>query len=81
MWFAHYELGRLYEAKSEFAKAREQYELVMSGKMEGGKGKGKGKVSLQVRSPPPRFARSNADHLLPPEHGWCAYTSLPIFPF
>ncbi|KAM0755093.1 hypothetical protein T439DRAFT_309959 [Meredithblackwellia eburnea MCA 4105] len=47
VWFTHYELGRLYEAKGEWAKAKEQFEMVMSGKMEGGRGKTKGKVSLQ----------------------------------
>ncbi|KAK4705315.1 tetratricopeptide repeat protein 39, partial [Phenoliferia sp. Uapishka_3] len=47
VWFCHYELGRLYESKGDYAKAREEFELVMSGKMEGGKPKGKGKVSLQ----------------------------------
>lgn len=45
-----YELGRLYHAREEWAKAREQYELVMSGKgLEVSTKKGKGKVSLQVR--------------------------------
>jgi len=49
---ADYELGRLYQAKGDWALAREQYELVMSGKhLEVNTAKkGKGKVSLQVRA-------------------------------
>lgn len=48
---ADYELGRLYQSKGDWALAREQYELVMSGKhLEVNTAKkGKGKVSLQVR--------------------------------
>lgn len=44
-----YELGRLFESRGEWSKAREQFEIVMSGKnMEVSTKKGKGKVSLQV---------------------------------
>ena len=45
---ADYELGRLYDAKKEWSKAKEQYDIVMSGKnLELGPKKTKGKVSLQ----------------------------------
>lgn len=45
---ADYELGRLYDAKKEWSKAKEQYDIVMSGKnLELGPKKSKGKVSLQ----------------------------------
>lgn len=48
VWFAHYELGRLFDCKGELGKAKAEYELVMSGKgMETSPRKGKGKVSLQ----------------------------------
>ncbi|ORY90242.1 hypothetical protein BCR35DRAFT_299838 [Leucosporidium creatinivorum] len=48
VWFAHYELGRLYGSMGEYTKARQHYEMVMSGKgLEISHKKGKGKVSLQ----------------------------------
>ncbi|GAA5939896.1 hypothetical protein JCM1841_000520 [Sporobolomyces salmonicolor] len=57
VWFTHYELGRLFDAQGQWAKAREQYELVLSGKhLEIGHKKGKGKVSLQNMA----VLRSNA---------------------
>ncbi|GJN90607.1 hypothetical protein Rhopal_003619-T1 [Rhodotorula paludigena] len=66
VWFAHYELGRLYHAREEWAKAREQYELVMSGKgLEVSTKKGKGKVSLQNMA----VLRSNAGLQLLKEKG------------
>ncbi|TNY22156.1 hypothetical protein DMC30DRAFT_393124 [Rhodotorula diobovata] len=67
VWFAHYELGRLYQAKGDWALAREQYELVMSGKhLEVNTAKkGKGKVSLQNMA----VLRSNAGLQLLKEEG------------
>ncbi|GAA5901953.1 hypothetical protein JCM5296_006311 [Sporobolomyces johnsonii] len=57
VWFTHYELGRLFDAQGQWAKAREQYELVLSGKhLEISHKKGKGKVSLQNMA----VLRSNA---------------------
>jgi len=48
VWFAHYELGRIYSAMKQYQKSAEQYQLVMSGKnLEISTKKGKGKVSLQ----------------------------------
>ncbi|GAA6051719.1 hypothetical protein JCM3770_002699 [Rhodotorula araucariae] len=67
VWFAHYELGRLYHSKGDWALAREQYELVMSGKhleINTSK-KGKGKVSLQNMA----VLRSNAGLQLLKEDG------------
>ncbi|BGP12355.1 hypothetical protein JCM10213v2_000271 [Rhodosporidiobolus nylandii] len=46
VYFAHYELGKLHHVRGEYPKAREHYEVVMSGKVEVNK-KSKGKVSLQ----------------------------------
>ncbi|GAA5888776.1 hypothetical protein JCM6882_002847 [Rhodosporidiobolus microsporus] len=66
VWFAHYELGRLFHSQGQWTKAREQYERVMSGKgMEVGKKKGKGKVSLQNMA----VLRSNAGLQLLKEEG------------
>ncbi|BGP48328.1 hypothetical protein JCM10450v2_004200 [Rhodotorula kratochvilovae] len=67
VWFAHYELGRLYQSKGDWGLAREQYELVMSGKhleINASK-KGKGKVSLQNMA----VLRSNAGLQLLKEDG------------
>jgi hypothetical protein len=48
VWFAHYQLGRLYDAMGDYKKAKVEYEIVMSGKnMEYGQKKTKGKVTLQ----------------------------------
>ncbi|GAA5897205.1 hypothetical protein JCM8208_003754 [Rhodotorula glutinis] len=67
VWFAHYELGRLYQSKGDWALAREQYELVMSGKhLEVNTAKkGKGKVSLQNMA----VLRSNAGLQMLKEQG------------
>lgn len=44
-----YELGRLYASMGEYAKAADQYELVLNGKCtELNPRRSKGKVSLQV---------------------------------
>lgn len=44
-----YELGRLYHAQGLWKRAREEYDLVLTGKhLETSTKKGKGKVSLQV---------------------------------
>lgn len=48
VWFAHYELGRLYDSMGQYARAAQEYELVLSGKnLETANKKDKGKVSLQ----------------------------------
>ncbi|KAI5480892.1 outer membrane protein, IML2, mitochondrial/Tetratricopeptide repeat protein 39 [Pseudohyphozyma bogoriensis] len=48
VWFAHYELGRLYESREEYTKSVEQYNLIMSGKIpELGAKKKSGKVTMQ----------------------------------
>ncbi|GAA6058492.1 hypothetical protein JCM10212_006931 [Sporobolomyces blumeae] len=66
VWFTHYELGRLFDSKQEWAKAREQFELVMSGKnLELSPKKGKGKVSLQNMA----VLRSNAGLAMLKERG------------
>ncbi|GAA5922814.1 uncharacterized protein JCM15063_003433 [Sporobolomyces koalae] len=66
IWFTHYELGRLFDSKGEWSKAREQFEIVMSGKgMEFSTKKGKGKVSLQNMA----VLRSNAGLAMLQEKG------------
>ncbi|GAA6018293.1 hypothetical protein JCM11491_005144 [Sporobolomyces phaffii] len=66
IWFTHYELGRLFESKGEWSKAREQFEIVMSGKsLEVSTKKGKGKVSLQNMA----VLRSNAGLAMLKEKG------------
>ncbi|GAA5827210.1 hypothetical protein JCM11251_001170 [Rhodosporidiobolus azoricus] len=66
VWFAHYELGRLYHSQGLWSRAREQYEQVMSGKgMELSRKGGKGKVSLQNMA----VLRSNAGLQLLKEEG------------
>lgn len=46
-----YELGRLYHAQGLWKRARDEYDLVLTGKhLETSTKKGKGKVSLQVSS-------------------------------
>lgn len=49
MTCSDYELGRLYHAQGLWKRAREEYDLVLTGKhLETSTKKGKGKVSLQV---------------------------------
>ncbi|GAA5981347.1 hypothetical protein JCM10908_004077 [Rhodotorula pacifica] len=66
VWFTHYELGRLYHAQGQWARAREEYDLVLAGKhLEISTKKGKGKVSLQNMT----VLRSNAGLQLLREQG------------
>jgi hypothetical protein len=46
-YFAHYELGRLYASQGNTTAAREQFDMVMSGKTLEATSKGKGKYSMQ----------------------------------
>lgn len=46
-YFAHYELGRLYASQGNTSAAREQFDMVMSGKTLEATSKGKGKYSMQ----------------------------------
>ncbi|KWU46897.1 hypothetical protein RHOSPDRAFT_31719 [Rhodotorula sp. JG-1b] len=66
VWFTHYELGRLYHAQGLWKRAREEYDLVLTGKhLETSTKKGKGKVSLQNMA----VLRSNAGLQLLREQG------------
>ena len=46
LYFCHYELGRLYISMGRYAEAREQLDMVLSGKNLGDHGR-KGKYSMQ----------------------------------
>lgn len=46
-YFAHYELGRLFASQDDKNAARQQFELIMSGKTLEASTKGKGKYSMQ----------------------------------
>ncbi|BGP52632.1 hypothetical protein JCM8202v2_000188 [Rhodotorula sphaerocarpa] len=66
VWFTHYELGRLHHAQGHWNLARDEYELVLSGKnIETSTKKGKGKVTLQNMA----VLRSNAGLQLLREQG------------
>ena len=69
IYFAHYELGRLYAAMGRKDEAREEFKLVLSGKNMGDKGR-KGKYSMQVSTDPLSVVPllSNANLFSPTEH-------------
>ncbi|KDN52642.1 hypothetical protein K437DRAFT_174585 [Tilletiaria anomala UBC 951] len=52
LYFAHYELGRLYASMGRKSDARDEFNLILSGKNLGDKGR-EGKYSMQVRHTPP----------------------------